>query len=139
MTRHCVWITLGVVLAWAAAVPSAQAAKGVKKKGEHAHHGTVVAIHNNAKKGQHTFTIKVHHHHKKKALTAAPAATPTTAHHHHKHLTFQVAGATQFEARRGKDHVAASPASLHKRERVTVLAHGHMADKVTIHLKKKKA
>src|SRR5207253_11504250 len=54
------------------AASDAPAAKGVKKTGEHRHHGTVVAV--DHKKGHHAITIKAQHHHKAKKKGQLAAA-----------------------------------------------------------------
>jgi hypothetical protein len=111
-----------------AGVSTAQAAKGVKKNGDHWHHGVVVAVEHD-KGGSGSITIKTHHHKKKKAGTT-PTVKGTKHKHEHK---FAVSPGTKFTTVHHKVHKPASFSAVHKGEHVHILSKGHVAEKVAIH------
>jgi hypothetical protein len=118
--RHLL-IVLGLVVGLAA-VPDARAAKGVKKKGEHWVHGTVVQVeHKGRDHGE--VTVKVHHAKKKNAAAGRPAHLHHFSVTHHTHVLVARAG--------GEQHVPF--ADVRKGEHVAVLARDHHAEKVVIH------
>jgi hypothetical protein len=114
MNRRSAIVVLGVALALCLVSP-AQAAKGVRKVTEHKHQGKVIAIHHHPKKGEMTVTIKVHNG---------------------SHHSFHVTRSTAVEISKGKAHHPAPVAAIHMGAHVTILAHHHMADKVSVHHKK---
>ena len=138
MIRHLYTAAvLGAVAMLGISASPASAAKGVKKTGEHHVHGTVVSV-QHAAKGKHgTLTIRVaHHKHKKgqKAVNGAHAKKGATQ-------TFTIDHHTRVDgAGNGKNGLHA----LRPGEHVTVAAHHHHADRVTVnhakvHAKKKLA
>jgi hypothetical protein len=113
-------LVVGLVVGLAAAVPSAHAAKGVKKKGDHWVNGTVLHVDH---KGQHEgeITVKVHHH-KKKSQGATGQG--------HKLAVHQ---GTRFVTRQGDKERAASFAAVKNGEHVSVEVKSHRAEMVVIH------
>jgi hypothetical protein len=114
-------VVVGLVVGLSAGAPSAHAGKGVKKKGEHVVHGTVVHVEH---KGEHhgEITVKVHHHKKKNGQPA----------HRHEHK-FAVQQNTHFFVRHGKEEHAARFAAVKKGEHVAIRAKEHHAEQVVIH------
>ena len=127
-TKSLVVAIVGLAASLTAGVSTTQAAKGVKKKGDHMHHGVVVAVEHGSGGG--SITIKTHHHKKKKAVGTATAAKGTKHKHEHK---FHVSPGTQFSTVAGKTHKPTSFSAVHKGEHVAILAKGHVAEKVAIH------
>jgi hypothetical protein len=133
-------LVFGLVATLSLGASNASAAKG-KKKGEHTHHGTVVAV---EKKGNEAvLTIATHHHNKKKGLASV---TKTTTH------KFEVDGKTTIltvnkKGNKGANKVAnnnaggkkqkqaGSLASLQRGDHVVIRAHNHHADTVAVHHK----
>jgi hypothetical protein len=99
--------------------PDARAAKGVKKKGEHAVRGTVVQVEHRGR-DQGEITVKVHHHKKKNAAAA----------HTHR---FMVSNRTHVLAAHPAGERPVPFAEVRKGEHVTVLAREHHAEKIVIH------
>ena len=117
-------VVAGLVLGLAVTAPQVRAAKGVKKKGDHWVHGTVIHVEHRANNtGE--ITVKVHHARKKIAVVAGQPAA-----HHHRLL---VGPQTQFAIKAGQMEKATTFAAVRKGEHVSVLARTHHADKVVIH------
>jgi hypothetical protein len=115
MNHRSVIVILGAALALSLATAPAHAARGVRPVAEHKHQGRVVAVHHHPGKGEMTVTIRVHNG---------------------SHHSFHVTRNTAVEIARGKARHPATVAALHHGAHVTIYAHRHMADKVTIHHKK---
>ncbi len=117
------------------------AAKGVKKKtanGAHHVQGVVTHVthHKNKTAAGHIgeITVKAHHH-KKKGQAAAKGGKVKGQGHSHK---FSISSNTTFTGGKGKKNGAATFASVHTGERVTVTATGGHATSVAIHHHAKK-
>jgi hypothetical protein len=120
MKRFAMGLALVFSVVLTAGTSTAHAAKGAKKKGEHEHHGTIVAVEENGGHGH--LTIKTHHHHKKTEGVVGG-----------KLEKFHISSSTRFEIAHKMEHVPATVAALHLGEHVFVLAHEHHADLVVIH------
>jgi hypothetical protein len=98
-----------------------QAGKGLKKNGEHHHHGTVIGV---EKKGEEAvIEIKLHHHKKKKGVEKTKTKT----------AKFTATVTTKFELVHGKERLAASLSHVRIGEHVSIAAKKHHADVVAIH------
>jgi hypothetical protein len=126
MNRYCKLLLPAVVVVLMAGASPVEAAKGVKKGVEHRVHGTVVGLHQ-GKQGV-LITISTHHH-KKAAAAKVPGAPMVQNHGHH---TFQVTQGTQVVMLRGKTHVPANAAALHRGAHVVIWAKGHHADRIAV-------
>ncbi len=112
----------GLILGVAVIAPQAQAAKGVKKKGDHWVHGTVIHVEHRV--GE--VTVKVHHAKKKVAVIAGhPAVT-----HQDRFLVTQQ---TQLFVKQGQVEQPTTFLAVRVGEHVSILAKGHHAEKVVIH------
>ncbi len=127
-TKHFLLImVVGLAALLATGAGTAEAAKGVKKKGEHKIQGIVVAVDHHKHGG--TLTVKTRNHHKKKNSATAAAGQKGKGHVQ----KFHVGKDTKITAGHGQKHHPVSFAALHKGEHVTILAKGHQAEKVEIH------
>lgn len=121
--------SLCVALCLAAGVNTAEAAKGVKKTGQHLVTGHVVSVQH--KSGTGMFRVRTAKHHKKLAATTAGTTASTvaatgTSHHIHE---FQATPATKIT---GPGGTPATMAALHRGERVRVAALGKQAQSVQV-------
>lgn len=128
VTKSLVVAVVGLTALLMAGVSTAQAAKGVKKKGDHAVHGVVVAVDHDKNGG--SITVKTHHHKKKKKSATTAVGQKSKGKHEHK---FHVSPGTKFTVGHGKTQKPASFSAVHKGEHVVILAKGHNAEKVAIH------
>lgn len=126
MKLRLLLLVLGLAFALTLGPANVFAAKGVKKKGEHTHHGVVVSV------GSGKVTIKTHHHHKKKKQ----GATKAPAKNHEK--TFTTSKSTKVEIAKKGQHQPTSLGALKKGEHVTIEAKKDHADKIVIHHHHKK-
>lgn len=133
ITKSLGILLVGVLATLTAGVSTAQAAKGVKKKGEHRVHGIVVGVDHDKNGG--SITVKTHHHKKKKKTATTTVGQKPKGKHEHK---FHVSKGTHFSVGHGKHQKPASFGAVHKGEHVVILAKGHNAEKVTIHHHHKK-
>jgi len=124
MNRLMGYAILGLGVLLTAAVPAAEAGKGVKNNGEHWVYGQVTATHHD-KKGA-SITIQMHHHKKQGSQSTGKQQA------HHSHRTFHVHGGTQFAISHGKQLSPASMAAVHQGSHVGILAHSSQADRVVI-------
>src|SRR5262245_6909103 len=120
MNRLMGYAILGFGVLLTAAVPAAEAGKGVKNSGEHWVFGTVTATHHD-KRGA-SITIQTHHHKKQGSQSTGKP------HAHHSHLTFHVHNGTQFAVLHGRQLSPASMAAVHHGSHVGILAHSNQAD-----------
>ncbi len=121
-TRVLAGLMVGFLAVLAYGVSPAEAAKGVKKKGEHKVHGTVVSVEHK----QNEIVVKTHHHHKK----AAGAKSHTRE--------FRVSSSTRFTVVHGKKHTTAKFSDVHQGDHVSIVANGKVAEHVAIHHHKHK-
>ena len=120
------WIggTILTLAAIAWSVDSAEAAKGVKKKATHKHHGVVVSV--NSAKG--TMVVKTHHHKKKTA--GQPAQAKGKSHD----VTFHLSAKTHVSISGKGKGKQANIGAIHAGQHVMVVASHHQALEVHIHV-----
>ena len=118
---------LAAVVILALCASPAPAAKGVKKTGEHHVKGTVVSVQPGKHVGHFHLTIRVTHHKLKKGQVVVQKKATHT---------FTMTSNTRMH---GVPLNQPALAALHTGAHVTVAAHQHHADAVTIHHKKKVA
>lgn len=111
---------VGAVALLAICAAPAPAAKGIKKTGERRVSGRIVSVHH-GKKGNGTISIQVTHHKQRKGV-AGQARRGLTQ-------TFSVNHGTRVQ---GRANGQLGLAALHAGEYVTIAAHQHHADLITI-------
>ena len=119
-------IVLGVVFGLTAGASQAQAGKGVKKTGEHHHHGIVVAV------DQDKNLIEVKTSHKSKNKTTGEVTTTSQI------IKLDVTANSKFFIAQNDMKSPATFARVQKGEHVSFSSHNHQVDSLVIHHKNKK-